>query len=70
MPDDLCIEYDRPPPALSGILVDQLSIRQIVGLTDVFGQSAVHQRIGFATKFLAPGPILGLRAEDLLHGAT
>jgi len=68
MPDDLRIQDVRAAPALLGILVNQFSMRQIVVLTDVFGQPAVHQGIGLEPDLLIPGPILGLPSQNFFQG--
>jgi hypothetical protein len=68
VPDDLRIQDVRAAPALLGILVDQFSMRQIVILTDVLGQPAVHQGIGLEPDLLIPRPILGLPSENFFQG--
>jgi hypothetical protein len=66
----LCIEDRRTAPALRRILVRELSTLQVVGLTYLVGQSAIHERVGFTPKLLAPCPVFGQPSKSLLQGAS
>jgi hypothetical protein len=70
VPGNLRVNYVCPAPALGGILMHQLASRQIVVLTYVFGQSAVHQCVGFETKFFVPRAILGLPSQHIFQSAS
>jgi hypothetical protein len=67
---DLRVNDVCPAPALSGLLVYQLASGQVVILTYVFCQPAIHQRVGFEAEFLVPRPILGLPPEYLFQAAS
>jgi hypothetical protein len=68
--DDLCIENGCPAPALGGICVTKLSLREVVGLGDLVRQPAVHQGVVLTTKLLAPHPILNQPLKDLVQAES
>ena len=67
---DLRVNDVCPTPALGGLLMHQLASGQVVILTYVFRQPAIHQRVGFEAEFLIPGPILGLPSQYFLQAAS
>jgi len=67
---DQRIENRRPAPALVGILLPQLSTRQVVVQADLVGQPAVYEGAGLAAKVFVPGPVFDLPDKDVLQGAS
>ena len=70
MANQLRVQDVGPAPALDGVFVGQRSIRQVVSLADVLGETAIHQRGRFTSQFFAPYTVLGLRLENLLQAET
>ena len=53
-----------------GIVADNSSAREVVGLSNFVGQSAVYESVGFAAEIFAPGPVFGLPFKNHSQGAT
>jgi len=68
--DDLCVENACAALALQRIRMANLSFRQVIGLSNLVGQAAVHQGVVPAAKLLAPDAILDQPLEDLVQAET
>jgi hypothetical protein len=68
--DDLGVENGCPAPALGGLCVAKLSLREVIGLCDLVRQSAVHQRAVLTAKLLAPHAILDLPFKDFVQAES